>query len=106
MEPVVIFQVDFLGNVKIMLITPGQSIVYEHSRAGEAFLALLSEVSHGKEVIKAHVVTVLLKKQAEPHKLVYSARIPSYKCPAQEQPAHPKTIFPYNITGIAPQKSM
>lgn len=101
-----IFHVDFLGNVKIMLITPSQTIVYEHSRAGGAFLALLFEVSHGKKVIKAHVITVLLRKQAEPHKLVYSAQIPNSKCPAQEQPEHPKTIFPYNITGIASQKSM
>lgn len=41
MELVMIFQADFLGNVDIMLITPGQTIVYEHREAGGAFLALL-----------------------------------------------------------------
>lgn len=41
MEPVVILQADFLGNVNIRLITPGKTIVYEHGEAGQTFFALL-----------------------------------------------------------------
>ncbi|PKU31764.1 hypothetical protein llap_17932 [Limosa lapponica baueri] len=70
MERVVLLQADFLGSVNIMLITPGQTIVCEHSEAGGAFLALQetgsSEVSAGEEVIKAHMITVLLGKEARP----------------------------------------
>jgi len=40
MEQVVILQDDFLGNVSIMLITPGYISAYEHSKAKRAFLAL------------------------------------------------------------------
>jgi len=39
MESVMILQADFLGNVNIMLLTPGQTIAYEHSEAGGALLA-------------------------------------------------------------------
>ncbi|TRZ24693.1 hypothetical protein HGM15179_002395 [Zosterops borbonicus] len=43
MEPVMILQADFLGNVNIMFITPAQTIEYECRKAGGAFLALLGE---------------------------------------------------------------
>lgn len=67
----------------------------------------LSEVSSGEEVIKTHMTTVLLGKQAQPHKLaeVCSVLAPSSKWPAQEEPAHLKNIFPYNTMGIAPEIS-
>lgn len=66
-----------------------------------------SEVSGGEEVIKTHMITVLLRKEPQAHKLaeVCSVHAPSSKRPAQEQPAHLKTIFPYNTMGIAPQIS-